>query len=180
MRGLFLVAAFFLFVLQSKAQVDTVTQKVPSDTLINQLLKDTTGLKEAPEALKKLLDKITQEEEAKMSREPELEIDGLIIEETLTKSGNDFYDFFYRDWEPPAEARNYTIYIVERPFRLNMTMIEISINDNTVIQAFMQPRLEFVENLAAETVVTLRNYLQNYEQIKRDLEGDDRSGSGIF
>ncbi len=180
MRVLVLILFFFILAFHSEAQVDTTFLKTSSDSIINQLRQDTTDLKEAPEALKNLLENITKEETKRMKGELELEIDGLIIEETMTKSGNDFYDFFYRDWEPPVEARNYTIFIIERPFRLNMTMIEVSINETMVIQTFLQPRLEFVENLAAETVFTLQNYLANFEQIKRDLEGDERSGSGIF
>ncbi len=57
-----------------------------------------------------------------------LEIDGLLIDETKTKSGRDFYEYFYKDWTAPIGAKNYTIYITEKPYRLNNTIIEIKIS----------------------------------------------------
>lgn len=136
--------------------------------------------KEAPADLKKLLDEITRKEVKKAGGDAELEIDGLLIDETKTKSGRDFYDIFYRDWEAPVNARNYSIFIIEKPFRLTTTQLEIKINETLVYQSFLQPRSDYVEMIAEEAVAQTKLYLQNYEEIIRQLEGDDRSGSGIY
>ena len=82
-------------------------------------------VKEAPQELKNLLDNIIEQATQKVREDASLEIDGLLIEDTKTKSGREFYDLFYRDWNAPEEAKNYSIFIVEKPFRLNITLIEV-------------------------------------------------------
>lgn len=137
-------------------------------------------LKEAPQSLKKLIEEITANETEKVEEDADIEIDGLLFDETKTKSGRDFYDFFYTGWETPANARNYSIFITEKPYRLTTTMIEISINETLVYQSFLQPRSDYIEMLAEQAVAQTQMYLQNYEEIVRQLDGDDRSGSGIY
>ncbi len=137
-------------------------------------------VKQAPEELQQLLNDIQKEETEKVSRDAEIEIDGLLIDETKTKNGRDFYDYFYRDWQPPQNAKNYSIFITERPYRLTTTMIEIRINETLVFQSFLQPRSDIVEMLSQQAVARTALYLQNYEEIVKQLEGADQSGSGIF
>ena len=155
-----------LLALIGKAQTDTIQNK--------------KQLKEAPVDLQKLIEEITAEETKKVSKDADIEIDGLLFDETKTKSGRDFYDYFYRDWEAPAKARNYSIFISEKPYRLTTTQIQIKINETVVFQSFLQPRGDIVEMLAQQAVARTRLYLQNYEAIIKQLEGEDRSGTGIF
>jgi len=143
-------------------------------------LKTRESPQEAPESLQKLVDRIKSIELKKQSQDADIEIDGLLFDETKTKSGRDFYDIFYSAWEAPPGAKNYSILILEKPYRLSTTMIEIKINENIVFQSFLQPRQEIVEMLAERAVMQTRSYLQNYEEIIRQMEGEDRSGSGIF
>ncbi|MEX2513447.1 MAG: CsgE family curli-type amyloid fiber assembly protein [Cyclobacteriaceae bacterium] len=141
---------------------------------------DSNSVKDAPEALINLLEAITEEETKRLKQETELEIDGLLIDETKTKSGRDFFEFFYRQWEAPEDANNYSIFIKEKPFRLSTTMVEIYINETMVFQSFLQPRNDFVEELVAQSIATTYMYLARYEEIVRELAGEERSGSGIF
>ncbi|MHA7128919.1 CsgE family curli-type amyloid fiber assembly protein [Algoriphagus namhaensis] len=143
---------------------------------------DTTKvLQEAPEELMELFESITQEvTKADNGGDVVLEIDGLVIDETKTKSGREFYDLFYRDWTAPEGAKNYSIFIVEKPFRLNQTFIEVSINETMVYQTFLQPRYEFIETIAQESIASTQFYLAQYEELVRQLGGEDQSGSGIF
>lgn len=157
---------FMISVLISAAQTDTI--------------RTTKQLIEAPENLQKLIETITAEETEKESKDADIEIDGLLFDKTKTKSGRDFYDYFYQRWEAPAKARNYSIFIIEKPYRLTTTKVEIRINETLVFQSFLQPRGDIVEMLALQAVARTQLYLQNYEEIVKQLEGDDRSGSGIF
>ncbi|MCB0753318.1 MAG: hypothetical protein KDC52_17740, partial [Ignavibacteriae bacterium] len=43
------------------------------------------------------------------SKEDFFEIDNLIVDETITKIGNDFYESFYNSWEAPPNSPNITI-----------------------------------------------------------------------
>jgi curli production assembly/transport component CsgE len=60
------------------------------------------------------------------------------------------------------------------------TQIEVKINETTVFQSFLQPRADIVEQLAEYAVSQTQMYLANYEELMRQMEGEDRSGTGIF
>nr|WP_255742392.1 curli production assembly/transport protein CsgE [Belliella calami] len=159
--------------------------KVDSTTVLQHVSDTTKVIKEAPEALKELFEKIVEEETEKAERqknkiEYSLEIDGLIIDQTKTKSGREFYEYFFSVWEAPENAKNFTIFIEEKPFRLNTTLIEILINETIVFQSLLQPRGDFVENLAIESIGRTQMYLANYEELLKQLGGSDMVGTGIF
>lgn len=161
-----LILFFMMLVFIGLAQTDTT--------------KTTKQLKEAPVELQNLLKTIIKEETEKMAIDADLNIDGLLVDDTKTKSGKDFYDLFYQQWEAPAGAKNYTIFIIEKPFRLTTTMIEILINETMVYQSFLQPRYDYIETLTEQAVSQTALYLANYEEIVRQLDGNDRSGTGIY
>ena len=141
------------------------------------LQNDTTATKPVPASLKKMVEQVVKQSQ---SNDYEIEIDGLVVDDTKTRNGKDFYDLFYRSWEAPPGAKNYTITIAEKPFRLSSTLIIVSINDNTVYQSVLQPRQEIVEFLTREAIAMTQDYLANYEEIMQLLNGDDMTGSGIY
>lgn len=112
--------------------------------------------------------------------ELELEIDGLLIDETRTKAGHDFYDLLFSAWEGPAEAKNYMIRISEKPFRANMTMLEVYVNDELVVNTVLQPRRDLIVELAEGITRSLEEYLVNYSLIILQIENEDQSGTGIY
>jgi len=143
---------------------------------VNQ--KDSIKTKPVPKSLKNLFEQVISQPQK--STEPEIEIDGLLVDDTKTKTGKDFYDLFYSGWIAPEEAKNYTITISEKPFRLTSTLIVVSINDTPVYQSILQPRQDIVEGLSIDAISTTQSYLANYEEIMKQLNGDDMAGSGIF
>lgn len=143
---------------------------------VNQ--KDSIKTKPIPESLKKLFNQVISQPQK--STEPEIEIDGLLVDDTKTKTGKDFYDLFYGNWIAPQGSKNYTITITEKPFRLTSTLIVVSINDTPVYQSILQPRQDIVEGLSDDAIATTQSYLSNYEELMRQLNGDDMTGSGIY
>lgn len=135
--------------------------------------------KNAPESLQKIVDDMVSKKD-KVSKDAELEIDGLVIDNTRTKSGKEFYNLFYNLWQAPSNAHNYSIAIIEKPYRLINTLIEIKINETTVFRSLLQPRTAYIEQLARQATDQTVFYLANYEEIMRMLEGEDQSGSGIY
>jgi len=140
--------------------------------------KDSINTKPLPESFKKIFEQIIKQ--PKKSKDYEIEVDGLLVDDTKTKIGKDFYDMFYGSWEAPSGAKNYTITISEKPFRLSSTLIEVSINDIPVYQSVLQPRQDIVQDMSLEAVVNTQSYLVNYQEIIKQLNGDDLTGSGIF
>lgn len=177
MNNLLIISIFLTIALKCIAQQpDTLLLNVnKTDTL----LQDTIHLKEAPKSLQRLFEEI-KATQVKTSKDAELELDGMLFDETKTKSGKDFYDFFYSQWEAPPQAKNYLIYITEKPYRLTTTQIEVKINEIIVYMSFLQPRADIIEQLAEQAIAQTQMYLANYEELKRQLEGDDQAGTGIF
>lgn len=176
MNYLIIISILWTFTFTCAAQSDTLSlNTVKSDTL----LQDTILLKKAPESLQKLIEEIKTTKE-NVSNDTDLEIDGMLFDETKTKVGKDFYDFFYSQWEAPPNARNFLIYITEKPYRLTTTQIEVKINEFVVFTSFLQPRADLVEQLAEQAVAQTQLYLANYEELMRQLDGDDQAGTGIF
>lgn len=151
-----------------------------SVTLINPsaVQGDSLIQKPAPAFLKEIIEQAIKPP-VKLN-DDEIEIDGLLVDDTKTKAGKEFYDLFYNGWEAPAAAKNYTITVSEKPFRLSSTLIVVSINENLVYQVILQPRLDIIATQTEEAVWITQDYLANYEEIMKQINGDDLSGSGIY
>ena len=109
-----------------------------------------------------------------------IEITGLVFDETITKIGKDFYDMFYTKWEFPDSGENFFITISEKPIPGMGTRINIVIDNNTVFQQFVHPNYEQMVQLTGYAVNILNNYILNYEAMKHQLDESDQLGSGIY
>lgn len=183
----FIVLIFFvnLSVYAQENKPDSVSKDSIKVHFIYTKVDTTKATKIAPESLKNLFEEIVRDEVQKAEVQKkknglDLEIDGLVIDDTKTKNGREFFDFFFRDWEAPEGAKNFTIYISEKPFRLNSTLIEVSINETLVYQSLLQPRVDVIEGLAIESIATTQMYLANYEALMQELGGSDVRGTGIY
>ena len=140
--------------------------------------KESVKSKVVPTFLKNLVDQTIKH--PLKSSEVEIEIDGFLVDDTKTKAGRDFYDLFYAGWEAPKSAKNYSITVTEKPFRLTSTLIVVSINDDIVYQDVVQPRQDLIENQVEDAVSVTQDYLTNYDEIMKQLNGEDLGGSGIY
>ena len=137
----------------------------------------------AEERMRKLIETIKEERPAtkeEIAAEEQLmqEITGLIIEETMTKIGYDFYEYFFLLWKPPeTELKYYNIVITERASPMWGSLVEIKIRDNTVWNRMLRPRSEEIEDAAKEAIEVTKNYLQNYQI--RQFKSPDLMGTGI-
>ncbi|MBE9491628.1 MAG: hypothetical protein IMY70_01975 [Bacteroidetes bacterium] len=168
---------------QSSTDYSLQRNKNASPQNINDTLRKSQAgdsLAQVPEHLQKMVDALAGEIEAKDEDEIGLEIDGLVMKETRTKMGNDFYDYFYKNWEAPPNARNYSIVIKELPYRLTLTLIVVSINNNEIFRSALQPRKEIIIALADYALIRAEEFLINYEDIMKQLGGEDQAGTGIF
>lgn len=109
------------------------------------------------------------------------EIDQLIINETISKVGLDFQEIFYNKWNWPTGLTDpFIIVISERPVFGTNTQIEIIVNDITVFQSFLQPRYDVLEEIAMQAADIATQYILNYQEVLKQLSGDDMAGTGIY
>ncbi|MGK7397102.1 MAG: CsgE family curli-type amyloid fiber assembly protein [Candidatus Cyclobacteriaceae bacterium M3_2C_046] len=135
-------------------------------------------IEEAPLMLQEMVEQLKADSSA---RDPNnLEIDGLVVDETLTKVGRDFYEIFYNRWQAPPQAKNYTIFIREKPVPGFGTLISIKVVDDEIFSQRVPPRFEIVEEYAQYATYLTQNFLLDQARMKDQLESQDQSGSGIF
>ncbi len=144
------------------------------------LAQPDTLIQKLPVEIQKLIETITTENAKTTPEEPSLEIEGLVVDETRTKAGHDFYDNFYNLWEAPQQAKNFSIVVRELPFRANTTQVQILVNDELVVNSILQPKQDFVTELAGMAVPAIGEYLIKLQEMARQLDDTDLSGSGIY
>ena len=138
----------------------------------------------APQRTSELMSRLKGERAAtkeEIAAEEELmeEITGLIIEQTMTRIGYDFYEYFFLLWEAPREVgvKDYNIFIDERASPMWGSWVSVGVNGATVWNKVLRPRSAEVEDAAKEAIVATQQYLINYEQYQ--FQSEDMVGSGI-
>ncbi|PVW14514.1 CsgE family curli-type amyloid fiber assembly protein [Marixanthomonas spongiae] len=96
-------------------------------------------------------------------------INGLVIEDTLTKAGRDFYRYFYSDYYNRGIISAKNITIEEAPGRGRTTRISVKVGDDLVWQFFSQPRKEFLKQMARTALDRSIAYLQRLQQQKEQI-----------
>jgi len=91
-------------------------------------------------------------------------ISGLVIDETRSKIGRDFYTVFYQNWTPPENVSGFTITISEQPAPGLGTIISVKANDTETFKYRLQPRYDFIQQAAQYAVSVTHNYLKNNPQ----------------
>lgn len=88
---------------------------------------------------------------------------GLVINETRTKMGNNFYNVFYKYWQAPKNTDNFLLTITEQPMPSRGTLITVKIDHELVFKSRLQPRYAIIEKLAKQAVAI--SYIQLHRQI---------------
>ncbi|MEI7840644.1 MAG: CsgE family curli-type amyloid fiber assembly protein [Methylococcaceae bacterium] len=95
--------------------------------------------------------------------EPNFEIGGLVIDETLSRVGHLFYEEFVNDWDASKQIGTITVHERFDPFAGNVIWIDV--NENTVFQDRVGIRASGIEEKAQAARDTLKSYLQQHKDI---------------
>ena len=108
----------------------------------------------------------------------DVEIDGLIIDQTKSKMGHDFASDFSLSWD--TAATGYNMVIDEQADVRAGGWVSIEINGNLVFKALLKPNTEEIENLVREAVADCNEFLASQNEASRNLEQEkDLKGNGI-
>lgn len=108
----------------------------------------------------------------------DVEIDGLVMDQTKTKIGHDFANNFTLSWE--TAATGYNIIIDEQVDFLAGSWVSIEINGNLVFKALLKPNPDMLEDLAKEAVADCNQFLADQNAANENLEQErDMKGDGI-
>ena len=126
----------------------------------------------------------------------------LLLDNTRSKIGRDFYDAFFRHYAelPKAVAPltlvdttqkvtpnleldldAFIVTIDELPaFGVGTSVISVTLNDQVIWQNYVQVRQDVIEAYAFNAAEVVNQYVLNYQEVQRQLESEDQKGSGIF
>lgn len=90
--------------------------------------------------------------------------DGLVVENTMTKAGRDFYKYFYSEYYNRGIQTKNNIVIEEVPGKMRSTRISVKIDDQVLWQFFSQPKKSFLQNMANIALDRCIVYLQELQK----------------
>lgn len=96
-------------------------------------------------------------------------LEGLVIQKTLTKSGKDFYRYFYSEYYNRQIKTTKNIVIEEVPGQRRSTRISVKVDGQMVWQFFSRPEKEFLKEMAIISLQRSLRYLQQLEKQKQTL-----------
>ena len=96
----------------------------------------------------------------------DIELTGLVVEETLTKNGKDFYDQFYYYYSY-NDVKGDEVVIIDEMFTFRTrTKIIVKIGDEEIISFFGSSKDEYIDEMAKVSVQKVYQYFENKKKEK--------------
>ena len=92
------------------------------------------------------------------------ELRGIVIDETKTKIGKDFYDSYYYKYNEYKINSAVIVSISEEFSFARSTKLIISINNETVYEFMAKPDDEYLNNMVEKSLYATYSYLKNLEK----------------
>ena len=89
-----------------------------------------------------------------------IQLTGMVTENTKTKPGKDFYDFFYQKYNLSPYKGNKIIQIDEMISYGRTTRIMVKVDDVVIFQFFARPKLDYLKEKADEAVKQVSRYFE--------------------
>ncbi len=86
---------------------------------------------------------------------------GIVIEDTKTKPGRDFYNLFYIEYRNKSINGEKIVTIKETLSLANNTKIEVLVGDVVILEFFVRPQGNYLEALSDEAIRRVNNYFDN-------------------
>ncbi len=133
--------------------------------------------KQLEEALRLLL---RADSVGRASRRMGTESQGLVMDQTISKLGRDFYDLFYSSFEAPSGLEDFTVVLVERQARANNAVVALIVNDTELFELPLTPRADMMEESAMAAVGAAVDFLLQAQSISRQLESGRKMAPEVF
>lgn len=99
--------------------------------------------------------------------EGDLEIGGLLTDDTLTKVGHQLFDVFNRAWKP-VEGASYNIVFNEFFDPIRGSLITVRLNDTVIFEGFLTPREDAINELGKGLARDIRNLVRNTATLEEE------------
>lgn len=99
--------------------------------------------------------------------EGDLEIGGLLTDDTQSKFGHQLFDVFNRAWKP-VEGASYNIIFDERIDPIRGSLITVKLNDTVIFEGFLAPRDDAITELGKGLARDIRNLVRNTANLEEE------------
>jgi curli production assembly/transport component CsgE len=115
--------------------------------------------------------KIQQKQKKKVKKDPTLNLGVMILDQTRTKMGRDFYNLFYRNWQSPDSTGNFTITISEKPLPGLGSLISVKVDYKKVYRARLQPKRRYIKAVSKQAIARCQKIIRRKAKVRRELAG---------
>jgi len=91
---------------------------------------------------------------------------GIVIEETKTKPGRDFYNLFYTEYLKYNINGEKIVTIKETLALANNTKIEVIVGDTKILEFFVRPQPDYLKTLSTEAIKRVYGYFKDLREGK--------------
>lgn len=147
--------------LHSQIQVYSTLSDIQSQIRDNQHLRG--ELTEAPDFLSLLIPIDQLNEQKDKTEEPDIALNNMVIDETRSPFGGDYFDRFRSQLEFPEGQQTFFVRVIEHPVPGRASQIAIEVNHEVVYQFQLQPGYEQVIEIADASADGLSRHLNEYQ-----------------
>jgi hypothetical protein len=104
-----------------------------------------------------------------VEKEEAYEISGLMIDETKSKIGKDFYDLFYIQYNQNPDKSNSAITITELPARATSGQINIQVDDKVIYSFMTNPSEDYLREQLDFTLRYIKDFNSRKNLIKNEF-----------
>lgn len=94
---------------------------------------------------------------------------GIVVEETKTKPGRDFYEFFYTTYTLAQINGSKVVGVFEKLSFGRSTIIQVKIEDNVIHEFLGKPDLEYLEQMSKVSIRKVYKYFKDLKKQKNDI-----------
>lgn len=98
-----------------------------------------------------------------------IELKGIVVEETKTKPGRDFYEFFYNSYTLNQINGNKIVGVHESLSFGRTTIIQVKVEDRVIHKFIGKPDLEYLEQMSKVAIRKVYKYFKDLKKQKKDI-----------
>jgi len=170
------IPSFVVQAFKVPVMMDNVDRVLAMSQKLEQQVKEAKSEKKLKK-FREAFDQLVKKKEQKVNKESETEdyeglgLGGLILDETRSKMGSNFYSVFYKHWEDPKDTQNFTITVSEQPMPSRGTMVQVEIDNQLVFRNRLEPRYYKTEQAAKQAVKICQRRLQRIAATQNEMAG---------
>lgn len=94
---------------------------------------------------------------------------GIVIDDSKTKLGRDYYDIFYTTYSQHPDKFDFVINISELPYRGLSSIIQIKVDQELINEFFTNPDEDYLKQQAFATLQKLNKYADSRGKLKNEF-----------